>query len=366
MDLSVLGKKSNQIVLKAIGGNQFNQKVVSTQCSVNDVLKFLEIDREVQRDIDTDRVSLISKYIQYGLEGNDIFFSPLIFSARNKGIYDSDAEEYRLNMSERLVILDGQHRIKAFELLKIRLEAMIEQIPNDTKLVETYERLINFPLTVQIFLELDINKERQLFTDVNTKNSMVNNTLLVMYKKNDLYGELIKDLVISHPTISPDYFECRAKTTRTKLATAATLYVIAYTLNEGVMHKKQNTTINQSNFKAYKKKTEEFLTLFRKYTPKDALDRDKYVVYSSNVMVAIAKFIYDIQLKYPNTTMEQIFKRSVYHIDWSHKNNDFRRLAAKFNNQTKKYNFGSMGRIVRTFSQYLIEKYEAKEDKHYA
>jgi DNA sulfur modification protein DndB len=358
MDLSVLSRKTNQIVLKAVGGTQFNQKVISAQCTVNDVLKFLEIDREVQRDIDTERVALISKYIQYGLEGNDIYFSPLIFSARGRGTFESEEEKFHLNMSERLVILDGQHRIKAFELLKNRLEAMIEQKQEDKNLLNTYQRLISFPLTVQIFLDLTLAKERQLFTDVNTKSSVVNNTLLVMYKKNDLYGDLVRAIVNSHPTISPDYFECRAKTTRTKLATAATIYVVAMVLNEGVMHKKQNPKINQGNYALYKKNTEQFLTMLRKYTPKDALDRDKYVVYSSNVLVAIAKFVYDMQAKYPNVSIEEIFKKVIYPIDWSHKNNDFRKLAAKFNNQTKKYNFGSIGRIVRTFSQYLTEKFE--------
>jgi DNA sulfur modification protein DndB len=358
MDLSVISKRTNQIVLKAVDGMQFNHRVISVQCSVNDVLKFLEIDREVQRDIETDRVALISKYIQYGLEGNDIYFSPLIFSARGRGEFDPVHGEYYLNMSQRLVILDGQHRIKAFELLKNRLEAMIESTPNDTKLTAVYHTLINFPITIQIFLDLDQNKERQLFTDVNTKSSAVNNTLLVMYKIDDLYGELVREVVQSHPTINPDEFECRAKTTRTKLATAATIYLVANALNEGSFHRKQNNKINPENFKTFKKNTEMFLTLLRKYTPTEAIDRDKYVVYSSNVMVAIAKFVHDTCQKHPKITMEEIFKRTIYPIDWSHKNNDFRKLAAKFNNHTKKYNFGSMGRIVRTFSQYLDNRYE--------
>ncbi|OMD80420.1 MULTISPECIES: DNA sulfur modification protein DndB [Paenibacillus] len=358
MDLSVLSKKNNQIVLKASGGLQFGQTVISTQCSVNDVLKFLEIDREVQRDIDTERVGQISKYIQSGLINNDIFFSPLIFSARGRGTFEEEIEEYRLSMSERLVIIDGQHRIKAFEVLKNRLEAMIEQTPKDNSIIDMYERLIDFPLTVQIFHSLDIIKERQLFTDVNSKSSSVNNTLLVMYKKNDLYGELVKDIINTHPTISMDYFECRAKTTRTKLATASTLYTIVLALNEGIIHKNYNSKINKGNYSSYKKNTEKFLTMLRKYTPKDAFDRDKYIVYSSNVMIAIAKFVYEMQKQYPNKPMEIFFKKAIYPIDWSHKNNDFRALAAKFNNQTKKYNFGSVGRIVRTFSKYLIDQFE--------
>lgn len=75
-------------------------------------------------------------------------------------------------------------------------------------------------------------------------------------------------------------------------------------------------------------------------------------------MVAIAKYVYEMKKKYPKTSMEELFKKVIYNVDWSHKNNDFKRLAAKYNNRTKKYNFGSIGRIVRTFSEYLIEKFE--------
>lgn len=358
MDLSILGTKRNQITLKATSGKQFGQEIITAQCTVNDVLKFLMIDREVQRDIAPERVSLISKYIQGGLEGEDIFFSPLIFSARGMGEYDEQAFEYRLNMNDKLVILDGQHRIKAFEQLKNRLEAMVQQKPDDKRNYKLLETLEGFPITVQIYKNLDIAKERQLFTDVNTKSSVVNNTLLIMYKQNDLYGRLVKELVSNHPTISPDKFECRSKTTRSKLATAATVYVIATTLNEGNYVRKQNAKINEEVYEEYKKKTEEFFTLLQKYTPTDSMDRDKYVVYTSNVMVAIAKYVYEMNIKYPNTPMEEFFKKVIYHVDWSHKNLDFRRLAAKYNNQTKKYNFGSIGRIVRTFSEYLIKKYE--------
>lgn len=364
MDLSRISKKSNQIILKCNGGVQFNQQVISLQCSVNDVLKFLEIDREVQRDIDTERVSSISKYIQYGLDGNDIYFSPLIFSAREQGLFNQDTGEYSLNMSDRLVILDGQHRIKAFELLKNRLEAMLEHDKNNKQMKDHYYFLLNFPLTLQIFLNLDITKERQLFTDVNTKSSAVNNTLLIMYKQGDLYGDMVREIVKFHPTINSDEFEVRAKTTRTKLATAATLYLTAIALNEGIIHKKQNTKLNEKNYKDFKRKTELFLTLLKKYSPKDALNRDKYVVFSSNVIVAIAKFVYDITLKYPDVKMEEIFKKVIYKVDWSHKNTDFKKLAVKFNNRTKKYNFGSIGRIVRNFTMYLIEKFESLEVIH--
>lgn len=341
--------KSNYITLNGVKGNQFNHEVITIQCTVNDVLKFLEIDRNVQRDLDENKVASISKYIQYGLDGNDIYFSPLIFSARGKGDFYEENNEYRLGMDERLIILDGQHRIKAFEHVKKRIEISDEEDKN------RHEMLVDFPITLQIFTDLTLEQERQLFTDINTKSSQVNNTLLIMYKKDDLYGELTKEVIASLPY---DLIECRAKTTRTKLMTAATLYSVAKTINHGVYLRQAKVEINNENYDRCKERVRLFIKLLREYGPIGAIDRNKYIIMSSNIIVAIAKFIYDTQKKYPEIKMEKLFKEVISKIDWSHKNDEFKKLSIKYNKKTKKYNFGSTGRTIRDFSEYLNDIYE--------
>ncbi|KXH86971.1 hypothetical protein AU377_13330 [Sporosarcina sp. HYO08] len=358
MDLSFLtsGTKKNYITLNGIKRKQFNQEVITVQCKVNDILKFLEIDRRVQRELDENKVASIGQYIQYGLDGNDIYFSPLIFSARGKGEYNDVRHEYKLNMDERLVILDGQHRIKAFEYLKKRIEASGGKD-------EIYQSLLNFPMTIQIFADLSLEQERQLFTDINTKSSQVNNTLLVMYKKDDLFGKLVQDVVENLP--QEDLIECRAKTTRTKLMTASTLYSVAKAVNSGVYSRRSRVDINTQNYHLFKRRTESFISLLRKYAPLDALNRDKYIIMSSNIIVAIAKFIYEAQKKYPEVGMEDLFKNIVSKVDWSHKNDEFKALSAKYNKRTKKYNFGSTGRTVRDFSEFLVGKFEGLRGESY-
>lgn len=349
-DLSILTnhRKKNYITLNGIKGDQFNQEVITIQCTVSDILKFLEIDRNVQRELDEAKVASISQYIQYGLDGNDIYFSPLIFSARGRGHYNADHNEFSLNMNERLIILDGQHRIKAFEHLKNRME-----VNNDNE--EKYQSLLNFPVTIQVFADLSTEQEKQLFTDINTKLSQVNNTLLIMYKKGDLYGELVREVIGNLPE---ELIETRAKSTRTKLMTASTLYSLAKTLNEGVYSRQSKTIINKDNYREFKCNTEEFIGLMRKYAPIEANNRDKYIIMSSNIIVSIAKFVYEARIKYPEDGAEKLFKEVIAKVDWSHKNTEFRNLSAKYNKKTKKYNFGSTGRTIRDFSEYLLQKYE--------
>jgi DNA sulfur modification protein DndB len=350
VDLTTISRKSgNFITLKGVSGKQFNHKVVSIQCTVNEVLKFLEIDQDVQREADENKISSIKKYIQYGLEGNDIYFPPLIFSARGQGIYDEDQLQYRLQFGEKLVVLDGQHRIKAFEILKRQLQSQNDSV--------NLEMVQNFPLTIQVFVDLPIEKERQLFTDINSNSSPVNNTLLVMYKENDLYGKLVKELVYNHPTIPEDLFEIRLKATRSKLLTAATLYLVALALNDGGFNKNSRKTISPKNFIQYKVKTEKFLTLLRKHAPIEALDRDKYLIYYPNVILGIAKFVNSAFKEYSNVTMEDLFENVIGKINWSHKNKDFDRLATNYNSQTKKYKFGARGRSTVNMSEYLLTFY---------
>ncbi|MGX4669834.1 DNA sulfur modification protein DndB [Cerasibacillus sp. JNUCC 74] len=339
----------NYITLNGVKGTQFKKDVMSIQCTVNDVLKFLQIDSNVQRELDENKVASIGQYIQYGLDGNDIYFSPLIFSARGKGEFNYSTNEFNLSMNDRLVILDGQHRVKAFEYLKKRMES------NNLINTDKYNSLLNFPLTLQVFMNLTIDEERQLFTDINTKLSQVNNTLIIMYKKDDLNGELVKEVISSLPE---DSIECRAKATRTKLMTASTLYSVSKVLNYGVYERKALTNLNKDNYNDWKSRTEEFITLLKKYSPIDAYDRDKYIIFSSNIIVAIAKFVYDALEKYPNSSMEELFRTVIVNVDWSHKNEEFKQLSAKYNKKTKKYNFGTIGRTVKDFSRFLINKYE--------
>lgn len=354
MDLrTISSKQNNYLTLKGIRGRQFSHDVISIQCTVNDILKFLEIDSEVQRETDNNKISSISKYIQYGLDGNDIYFPPLIFSARAQGVYEEENYEYRLSLNERLVILDGQHRIEAFRMLKKRLESRNESV--------NLQKIKDFPLTIQIYENLNFNQERQLFTDINSNASVVNNSLLLMYKDNDLYGRLVKEVIYNHPNISEDLFETRLRNTRSKLMTAYTLYLVSIALNDGGYNHNHKKTINEQNFKNYKKNTEDFLTLLRKYAPVDAFDRDKYVVFYPNIIMSIARYAYEARKEFPADKMESFFEKVIGEMNWSHKNRQFARLASSYNSQTKKYNFGGRGKINRVVSEFLLNIYRERK-----
>lgn len=354
MDLSNLLGYENYLTLKAIKGNHFGKSVLSVQCTASQILKFIEIDRTVQRDLIDQHVSDIQKYIQYGMDGNNIYFPPIILSARGKGNYNEEKNEYKLNFDDRLALLDGQHRIKAFEIIIKRLE-----IRNDQSSIIKLNYAKNFPFTLQIFVNISKEEEKQLFTDVNTKSAKVSNTLLIMYKNNDLCGELVKDIIENHPTISSDLFEIRAKYTRTKMMTAAGLLNIIITLNEGIMHTgKINSKITLETYNMYREKTIEFLSLLHKFMPITLFNRDKYIIYISKVLSGIAYFLAKTMENYPELTMEEIFNKVIFNIDWSQKNTEFEKYGLPFNENTRKYNISNGIRGINAIVNYLNSKLE--------
>ncbi|WP_156576506.1 DNA sulfur modification protein DndB [Bacillus luti] len=355
IDFTTLSAKPHYISLNGIKGNQFGHNVISLQCTVDNVLKFLEIDKSVQRERNEIHVAEISKYIQYGLDGNDIYFPPLIFSARGVGEFTEN--KFNLGMDDKLVILDGQHRIKAFESIQSRLSSR-----EDVFSREKLKKLNSFPLTLQIFTDLTVEQERQLFTDVNTKASKVSNTLLVMYKEGDLVGQLAKEIIFSHPSIATERFEIRSRGTRKKLMTASTLYSVIITLNDGLFYSNGvKGYINNENYRFYKKNTEEFLNQLVKYAPEFAVDRNKYVIFIPQVIIGLAKFIYNIISNTPGISMEYLFEKVIKGFDWSQKNKIFKQLGISFNPSTKKYNFSSGSRASRNIANHLEELFRKVE-----
>lgn len=356
-ELGNLVSSPHYLSFKATSGNQFGHNVITLQCTAGQLIKFFVIDQSVQRTVDETHVSNIQKYIQFGLEGNDIYFPPLLFSSRGLGNYSDVEHKYYLELDDKLVVLDGQHRLKAFEMVIKRLETR-----KDILSQEQLKRVQNFPLTIQIFKDLTKKQERQLFTDINTKASKASNTLLLMYSRESFSTDLIKEIIRTHPTLSEEDFETRGRSTRTKFLTAATLNNVIIALNEGRLNTEMTEIkVNTENYSLYKKRTEEFLKYLVKYAPDQGLDRDKYFIYVPSSLYGIAYFIHSILDKIPFIQMEHIFQNTVQVVDWSHNNKDLRLRGIPFNENTRRFNFSNGMRGSRIIASYLKDIFEEAE-----
>lgn len=352
MDFKSLAGITNQenfINLKALKGNHFGKEILSMQCKASELIKFFEIDGDVQREVIDYHVADIQKYIQYGIEGKNIYFPPIILSARGKGTYDKVQQEYRLRFDEKLTLLDGQHRIKAFENIIKRLA-----IRTDSNSQAQLKYVSDFPFSIQVFMNITKSEEKQLFTDVNTKASKVSNTLLIMYKSDDLCSQLVKDIIENHPTIPEDMFEVRSKYTKTKFMTAATLQNIIVTLNDRLLHtQRTDSKITEETYDQYKKKTIEFLNLLNTYFSFNLHGRSQSIIYIPKVLSSLAFFVADTLEKNPMISMEELFGDYIKQIDWSHNNKEFEKIGLTYNPNTGRYSVTSGVRGMKAIVEYL-------------
>ena len=67
-------------------------------------------------------------------------------------------------------------------------------------------------------------------------------------------------------------------------------------------------------------------------------------------------YVYKIREKNPSLKMKYIFENIIIKIDWTHNNQNFAKLANKFNKNTKKYVFNSSARVITGLCEYLLNE----------
>lgn len=165
--------------------NSNNEKgVLSSQMRVKDILGLHEIDKTINRDISYSRLPKIVSYLEDEDTKTGIFFPAFVFSFRGNPLpYYHNNFELEIPEDKRLIVIDGQHRIKA-------LERYIEKISETSK----KELILNSCLTVQIYFGLTLEDEKRLFADINSNAKKVSMSLITKFDSRDILNVLITEL----------------------------------------------------------------------------------------------------------------------------------------------------------------------------
>lgn len=165
--------------------NSNNKKgVLSSQMKIKDILSLHKIDKTVNRDISYSRIPKIIKYIENEDTKTGIFFPAFVFSFRGDPLpYYHNDFELEIPTNEKLIVIDGQHRIKA-------LETYIEKIDKDNQ----KELFLNSSITVQIYFGLNIEDEKRLFADINSNAKRVSMSLITKFDSRDILNVLVTEL----------------------------------------------------------------------------------------------------------------------------------------------------------------------------
>lgn len=186
----------------------FGQATLSTTLPVSKLLSIYEVDLEVQRSIIPQNLSKLMDYIQLYVENHHtIYFPGIILSARGAGEYDPEGGVYRLKAIEKLYVVDGQHRLAAFQRLTETFQSLMARAKDRREyekveeLAEKLNRLYQFPMSVMIYLDIDARQERQLFSDINKLPRKIGGNLAVLRDQRRFYHIVATRLVSEDPNL---------------------------------------------------------------------------------------------------------------------------------------------------------------------
>lgn len=192
---------------------------------VQDLLNYTTIDPKVQRKLSAMQRKKIARYLQEN-DLEHIFFGPVTLSLKEVDQLTKNQSELTLKHGAKLSILDGQHRIMALEYVNDQLQKEVRKLekelakltiehrrnPADADVSEQLQSvegtiielekrrldLIETTLSVQIYIGLSEEQERQLFGDINSKIQLVNKELGQFYDNTDPLNNIIKQLAEHH------------------------------------------------------------------------------------------------------------------------------------------------------------------------
>lgn len=307
---------------------QFGKKILISQIQFSTLEAIFEVDDAVQRKLDLKRRTEIREFIIESVAEGDFYFSPFIFSSRGNIKEVPDGGE--LPPGCKIYILDGQHRtlglLSAISHLRARKETE-EEIGNFTeakKLQSQIDKLKTYPVSIQIYLNLQTKEEKQLFNDINTKRKEPHVGLVMQYDQRDEYAELTRMIAGQLDNV----MEIESKLSRITVTSSAltSLTIMRRCLialfegsltsngnkvNGGEMTRDRIVTVAILFF-------ESWLEIF----PKKMVDRKKYTSGYTGIQIALAQTVYQLHKHYEISYEEAINKMLLLKVACSWKHDD--------------------------------------------
>ena len=172
----------------------FGQTTISATMPISKLNSVYEVDLEVQRSIIPRNLSKLIDYIMLYLDNHQaIYFPGIILSARGAGEYDKENKVYRLQAIEKLYVVDGQHRLAAFQRLTETLQSLMARAKDRREydrmeeISEKLTRLYEFPMSTMVYLDINARQERQLFSDINKLPRKIGGNLAVLRDQRRFY-----------------------------------------------------------------------------------------------------------------------------------------------------------------------------------
>jgi DNA sulfur modification protein DndB len=346
--------------------NQFGKKVLTTQISFKLLKALFEVDHEVQRELDSRKRRLIKDFILDNLENQQpFFFSPFVFSARG-GLIDT-GDGWEIEPNSKLYILDGQHRSQALASAMTTLEVKLEMAEEEENFTYANEKremiraLENFPVSMQVFFNLDCSSERQLFTDMNTERKDAHSGLIIKYDQRDSYAQLTRE-VIRQLKNDIDIEENKSRVTvhSTAVTSSSIIRRCLIALFEGILTVKTG----KPYFRNCRpdEVTEIAVSFFKTWPqifPKDMYDRNHYVSGLTGVQISLAYTVFlltrERKLKHKDAIEKLLYLENF--CTWRHNDPLFQHLYDSSSGRIRHHSSStSISKLALTFNKIISEQ----------
>lgn len=314
-----------KVYLTGIPYKQFGHEVFLTQLRLKTLLALFEVDANVQRELDHQRKLEIRTFILNNLEQDRTFhFSSFVFSARNQ--IQKDEQGYFLVPGSKIYISDGQHRLLALESAFLFLKNAIESarfITNEekvAKLKSQIEFIENFPVTMQIYLNLTIKQSRQLFSDLNTERIQAHPGQLLQYDHRDAYSVMTRELAQRlQGHIDIEMYAARVINSSTSLTSLVMMKRCLVALFDGVYIQKPGEVTFSYPQHEVEQIAETFFLKWLDIFPKNAHKRKSYVAGLTGIQIALALTVNYLTKKHKLSHLEAIEQLThLNQFSWKH------------------------------------------------
>lgn len=279
---------------------QFGHEILLTTMPFKYIQSIFEVDHHVQRELDPRRRNVIRDFILHTVE-ETFHFSPFVYTARGNLI--KRGENWEIKPGTKLFIIDGQHRSAALRsaLHKLQItKETLEEMSNKSEEIEQIDRAIqkleNYPITMQIYLNLSTQEEQQMFTDLNTERKNAHSGLIMKYEQRDEYVLLARHIANKLANfLEVETILSRLTVQNTSITNLVIMKKCNLALFEGVLtHKEGEPKLKYCGQEEMEAIAFKFFKMWHDIFPCGGGNRKQYVCGLSGIQIALAYAVYQL------------------------------------------------------------------------
>lgn len=287
--------------ISGIKGKQFGKEVFSSVVKFKDLVSFLDVFPDVQRNVNPRKVGKIKNYVLSGVEDPHEmrFFPGITVTARGNVYYDELSMRIAIDTeNSKLSVNDGQHRFygidKAIQELEFR-----KGKAKDRESMEKWGKLLDdlkeMVIPIVIFNNLTEEEEKQLFHDSNNLAQRPSRSATIRLAQTDYYSRLARELSESNEYLlkyGVEYNKMSIHENNPNTVLLTTVYTMIRQLY-WTESKKDYYFINENNYSMYFNQTEYTFNNIFSGLPQDLQQKGKYIIDKNYTLKGIAKFIHN-------------------------------------------------------------------------